>query len=299
MNIASRWMIALISLGLMIAATGVVLPASRVAAQDVEITGPLAGAPAVRRMRIYRDGRFQFQPTFGFTLNTEFTRTVLAGAQIGYHFTDWLGLQAFFDYGAVNYGTGLTKQIADNGQTTSRNELSLPRNSKFGQQVGTLDFLAGAQLTFIPFRGKLSLFQAAFVDTDLYLFAGAVAASVSERADVTTGVCDADSDKYSQTGCRASQTKRTSRIQPAPTFGVGLSFYITDFMGLTLEYRAFPFKWNTSGTDEAGQNKSRQDDKKGPFPDGQIDKDDRLAHFNQMVSIGLAFYLPFTSEITE
>jgi outer membrane beta-barrel protein len=296
MNNASRWMIAL---GLMVAAAGVMLPAPRAAAQDVEITGPLAGAPAVRRMRIYRDGRFQVQPVVGFTLNDEFSRTILAGAQIGYHFTDWLGLQAFFDYGVYGIDTGLTDQVSDRGQTTSRNELSLPSNKGFGDQIGTLDFLAGAQLTFIPFRGKLSLFQAAFVDTDLYLFAGAVAASVSERSDVTNGVCNADDPDYNAASCRATQTKQTSRIQPAPTFGVGLSFYLTDFMGLTLEYRAFPFKWNTSGTDEAGQNKSRDEDKKGEFPDGAIDKDDRLFHFNQMVSIGLAFYLPFTSEITE
>src|SRR5688572_24367919 len=119
MNIASRWMIALVcsralwaaSTGLMVAAAGVVLPAPRAAAQDVEITGPLAGAPAVRRMRIYRDGRFQFQPLIGFTLNDEFSRTMFAGVQIGYHFTDWLGVQGFFDYGALSIDTGLTSQV--------------------------------------------------------------------------------------------------------------------------------------------------------------------------------------------
>jgi outer membrane beta-barrel protein len=296
MNIASRWMI---GLGLVLAAAGVMLPAPHAAAQDVEVTGPLAGAPAVRRMRIYRDGRFQVQPTAAYTLNDEFSRTLLLGVQIGYHFTDWLGLQAFFDYGVWQRNTGLTDQVSERGQTTSRNELSLPQAGNFEKQIGQIDFLAGAQLTFIPFRGKLSLFQAAFVDTDLYLFAGAVAASVSERSDVTDGVCNADDSDYNVVRCRATQVAQTSRIQPAPTFGVGLSFYLTDFMGLALEYRAFPFKWNNSGTDEAGQNKSRDDDKKGEFPDGAIDKDDRLFHFNQMVSVGLAFYLPFSSEITE
>jgi outer membrane beta-barrel protein len=294
MNIASRWMIALL-----VAAAGVVLPAPHAAAQDVEVTGPLAGAPAVRRMRIYRDGRFQIQPTFGVTLNDEFSRTMLAGAQIGYHFTDWLGLQAFFDYGVFGLDTGLTDQISERGQTTSRNELSLPQNNNFPDQIGTLDFLTGAQLTFIPFRGKLSLFQAAFVDTDLYLFGGVAAASVSERSDVVNGVCNLENDNYDQGDCRATQTQQTSRIQLAPTFGVGLSLYLTDFMGLTLEYRAFPFKWNTSGTDEGGLNKDRKADKNGEFPDGKIDEADRFFHFNQMVSIGLAFYLPFTSEITE
>ena len=85
----------------------------------------------------------------------------------------------------------------------------------------------------------------------------------------------------------------------APTFGVGLSMYFTDYLALTLEWRAFPFKWNTSGTDEGGQNKDREADNSGEFPDGQINEADRIFHFNQMFKLGLAFYLPFQGEITE
>ena len=85
----------------------------------------------------------------------------------------------------------------------------------------------------------------------------------------------------------------------APTFGVGLSMYFTDYLALTLEYRAFPFKWNTSGTDEGGQNKDRQPDNSGEFPDGQINEADRIFHFNQMFKLGLAFYLPFQGQVTE
>jgi hypothetical protein len=92
---------------------------------------------------------------------------------------------------------------------------------------------------------------------------------------------------------------RTSRMAIAPTFGVGLSMYFTDYLALTLEYRAFPFKWNTSGTDEGGQNKERQADNSGEFPDGQINEADRIFHFNQMFKLGLAFYLPFQGQLTE
>ena len=55
-------------------------------------------------MRIYRDGRFQIQPSFGMTIADDFSRSMLAGVQIGYHFTDWLGLTAFFDYNLVTSG---------------------------------------------------------------------------------------------------------------------------------------------------------------------------------------------------
>lgn len=293
MNTASRWLAAL---GLSIAFASSPLDAESAEAQDVEITGPLAGAPAVRHMRIYRDGRFQVQPMAGITLNDEFARTIFTGVQIGYHFTDWLGLNVFGAYGALSIDTNLTDQIKDHGQTTERNQLSLPDAGEFPDQIGRLKYLTGVQATFIPFRGKLALFQALFIDTDLYLFGGLAMAGVEERADVEPNVCAGTTPSAA---CLDSQTDRASRVQLAPTFGVGLSMYLTDYMGLTFEYRAFPFKWNTSGTDEGGANKDRKSDDSGEFPDEQIDESDRIFHFNQMFTLGLAFYLPFHGEVTK
>ena len=83
----------------------------------------------------------------------------------------------------------------------------------------------------------------------------------------------------------ASQSERDSRVAIAPTFGAGLSLYLGNWVAMTLEWRALPFAWNTSGTDESGSSK-------GDFPDGKIDSDDQLSHFNHMFSLGFAFYLP-------
>jgi len=312
MNTASRWLFAL---GLGLAVAGVTVDASTAEAQEVQVTGPLAGAPAVRKMRIYRDGRFQIQPEFGATLVDEFVRTMFVGAQIGYHFTDWLGIHAFFDYG-VPLATDLTDQVTERGQRTDYNALSLPDPSKFRDQIGEMKFLTGVQATFIPLRGKLSLFQAAFVDTDFYLFGGVAFASVEERADVKNGstvvgaTCgpatfrDARADGQGRfndvnDACITTQGQRSTRLAIAPTFGVGLSLYFTEYLAMTLEYRAFPFKWNTSGTDEGGLSKERERDTSGPFPDGSIDSSDRTSQFNQMFKLGFAFYLPFQGELTK
>jgi outer membrane beta-barrel protein len=308
MNTASRWLIAL---GLVTATAGVFIDPPNAAAQEVQVTGPLAGAPAVRRMRVYRDGRFQIQPELAATLVDEYTRTFFVGAQIGYHFTDWLALHAFFDYGALPLDTDLTKQVKSTGQRTDTNALSLPSPGNFDKQIGQIKFLAGAQATFIPLRGKLALFQALFVDTDFYLFAGAAVANVEERANVTDGeTCraetfrDARSNSVAALGnanndCLDTQVARSTRMAIAPTFGVGLSLYFTDYLAMTLEWRAFPFKWNTSGTDEGGFNERRSPDKGGEFPDGNIDEADRTFQFNQMFKLGFAFYLPYRGEVTK
>jgi outer membrane beta-barrel protein len=300
MNTASRLMMAL---GLVVAMAGGLAGSNNAQAQEVQITGPLAGAPAARHMRIYRAGRFQLQPTFGVTINDEFARSLLTGLQVGYHFTDWLGIQAFFHYDAYAIHTDLTDQIEKRGQSTQFNKLSLPTNSGFGKQIGTLTYLAGAQATFIPLRGKLALFQALFVDTDFYIFAGAAFAGVSERSDVPNGaICKKGDPIYNEQSCINTQTGKnaqSSRVAIAPTFGVGLSLYFTDYLALTLEYRAFPFRWNTSGTDEGGTNKQRQPDNSGEFPDGKINSADRTFQFNQMFGLGFAFYLPAKAKITE
>jgi len=124
----------------------------------------------------------------------------------------------------------------------------------------------------VPFRGKLAIFQKIFVDTDAYIFGGPAFVSLKERSD-----CDGD--------CADVFTTST-RTAIAPTFGLGLSFYMGQFMSLGLEWRALPFAWNTGGFDTRGGGKD------GDFPDNAINKDDREFKFNQLLSVSLGFYFP-------
>ena len=38
---------------------------STASAQEIQLTGPLAGAPSVRKLRLYRQGRFEIAPGAG------------------------------------------------------------------------------------------------------------------------------------------------------------------------------------------------------------------------------------------
>src|SRR5262245_12826157 len=71
-------------------------------AQEVQVTGPLAGAPAVHHMRLYRKGRLQIAPTFSITLQDEFSRALLLGGQLKYHFLDWLGIGGWGTFAVAN-----------------------------------------------------------------------------------------------------------------------------------------------------------------------------------------------------
>lgn len=276
----------------LLAATFVWLAPTQVAfAQDIQITGPLAGAPAVRRLRQHRVDRVQIiVPTVGYTLQDEFARSMLVGLEANVHFTDFLGIGvwgAMANFAnAFHINTDLTQQVITNGQTTDRNRLSMPRNTGFGDQVARLLGLASVHVIFAPLRGKLALFQGAFVDTDFYILAGFAAAFVEERADVTTvGICAAESS-----ACDATQTARSTRFAPAAIFGVGLNMYFNEFLGLALQWRAFPFDMNPLGSDESGR--GADGGPGGGFPDGIIDAQDQRFYFHHMVNIGLIINLP-------
>ena len=264
------------------------LAPSVASAQEVQVEGPLAGEPAVRHMRVYRSGRIQIQPGFAMTLQDEYSTTMLGTLQLQFHLTDWLGVGVWGGYGVYHGDTSLTDEVVAQGITTDRNRLSLPTAAGFSDQVGRISSVAAGQATFIPLRGKLALFQTLFVDTDFYLFGGVALVGVEERADVTSTVCAT----VGNPACVASQSARSTRFSLAPTFGAGLTMYFNDFIGLSLEWRGLPFAWNTSGTDESGH-------ARGDFPDGEIDGDDRIFHFNHLFQLGVVIYLPTAAEITD
>jgi outer membrane beta-barrel protein len=266
-------------------------------AQEIQITGPLAGQPAVRRMRQYRVDRVQLiVPTVGYTLQDEFARSLMVGLEANVHFTDFLGVGVWG--AAANFGNSffinsdLTNQVSVNGQTTGRNRLSMPTPANFEEQVARLQGVVSAHLLFAPLRGKLSLFQGVFVDADFYILAGFALAFVQERADVTaTGICGGAAN---DPACLATQTARKDRIAPAPIFGVGLNMYFNSWLGLAIQWRAFPFNMNPAGTDEAGGTGGSVS-----IPDGLINDADQRFYFHHMINVGLIINLPPDASSTQ
>jgi outer membrane beta-barrel protein len=273
-------------------------------AQDVHVTGPLAGAPAVRHMREYREGHVNLIPGIGYTLQDEYARSLMVTLEANYHFLEWLGIGVWGGFNVAPIDTDLTNQIHRFGQTAERNRLSLPECAAgdaacrgpngefvnaFNSQVGRVVWAASLHLMFVPLRGKLSLFQAVFIDTDLYIFGGVALFGITERAATSVTAADCGGLSTSAT-CAASATARADRVAVTPMFGVGMSFYANSWFGVMLEWRAFPFAWNNSGTDESGEGRDRMPG--SGFPDGVIDGTDSRTTFNQMINIGLIFNLP-------
>jgi outer membrane beta-barrel protein len=262
---------------------GVMADAKPATAQEIQLTGPLAGAPSVRKMRLYRQGRVELAIGPGFTLLDEYQRTIFVAGRLQYNVFDFLGIGVFGGFGAASLSTDLTDKIEDTAPRNSRTAINLPARNygvKFSDQTGKLKYMAAPQITFSPFRGKLAIFQKLFVDTDLYIHGGVAFVGVEERKD-----------------CTACTTKAAfttdTRTAVAPTFGLGLTLYTSGLVSVNIEYRAFPFAWNRGGFDSRGAPPDAS------FPDNKIDQEDRTFKFNQMIFLAAGFYLPTSPKISE
>lgn len=275
-------------------------------AQEILLTGPLAGAPAVRELRLYRQGRFTVTPSASFTLLDKYQRTILPGLELDYNFTDWLSLGVWgaFSPEPLHLSLGLTKNIQSvnedracrdaNGnplvpsatpEGTACRLTSVNLGPEFEDQLGQITWVAAPQITGVPFRGKVALFKSIYIDTELFFFAGAAFVGLSERRD-----CGPDGEF---TCVEGASFERESRVAIAPTAGLGFTFWANDWSGLSLQYRLLPFGWNSGGFDTAGG------DPDGEFPDQAVDKSDRPYQFNQLLTVGWSFYLPFQHRISQ
>ena len=255
-------------------------------AQEIQLTGPLKGAPAVRRMRQYREGRFEIAPTVSFTLLDEYKRAILFGARVQYNVTDWLGFGVWGAYGAVQITTNLTDEIGQTARSEAQTAVNVPSNAaNFANQTAEINWVAVPQLQLTPFRGKLAIFQKIFVNADAYLHLGLGFVGLKERGDCgSTG----------QASCTSQASfALASRTALSPTFGLGFNFYIGNFISVGFEYRALPFSWNQGGFDTKGGNPN------GNFPDNKITSADETFKFNQMLTLSLGFSFPTAPRLSE
>lgn len=281
--------------GLLLASATLVSVPETASAQQIRVTGPLAGAPAVRKLRLYRDTRLEVAPSVNFTLLDQYRRQIILGGRLNFGITDWLSVGAWggvsSSFVGLDLDTDLTGEVqtVNEGRDCRNNPTDLDckltavnLGEDFRDQVASINWVAAPQLTAYPFRGKLGLFNEIFVDADLYLFGGVGFVGVSERPE-----CDQ---------CTLDSTfEAENRMAIAPTFGLGFTFFTGKWTAVGAEWRALPFNMNNGGFDTAGTGDGEDAD----FPDGRITKEDREFRFNQMLSISFNMYFPQKYKISE
>jgi opacity protein-like surface antigen len=289
-----------------LAFAGVLGLTSEVQAEELQLSGPLAGAPAVRNMRLYRKGRLELSPSVSFSILDEYRHQILFGLRANYGIFDWLSLGVWGGLSTSMIGldidTHLTGQIQSEGVAPRQCRPNEPMQGQpnfvdceltavnlsqdFRKQVANINWVAAPQLQAVPFRGKLGLFNSIFVDAELYLFAGPAFVGLKQRAECAVGTCG-------NTVGAQNLFPMTESMAIAPTFGLGFSFFFNKWMAVGAEYRALPFSWNTAGFDIAGRGPGLR------FPDGAISGADSEFKFNNFLSVSFNMYLPTNYQVTE
>lgn len=290
-----------IAAALLVGATTLLGFGNTAEAQEIQLTGPLAGAPAVKNLRLYRKGRLELSPNVSFSLLDQYRRQAFIGLRANYGLADWLAIGVWGGVSSSMAGLHLDTSLTSNLQEVNANrncaanmqssddnyteclltEVNLGKD--FKEQVASLDWMVSPQITAVPFRGKLGLFNDIFVDADLYVFAGPAFIGLRERSECQAGSCAAAGRSFGT----------ESRVAIAPTFGLGFTFFLSRWTALGAEYRAFPFSWNAAGFDVAGGGKDNA------FPDGAITSADREFQFNQMLTLSFNMYLPFDHQVSQ
>ena len=274
---------------------GIVASSGRAGAQEIQLTGPLKGAPAVRHLRLYREGRLELAPSVSFTLLDEYRRTILIGGRLRYNFMlDWALARRVGRIRRHQHdhrlGRSHRRDLSPRDPLTAdninHNQSPYGGQASFNDQTAKISYVVAPQLTFIPFRGKLAIFNKIFVDTDFYVAGGVGFVGIQEREN-----CGGGGGQLPATTRSRSTSPPRRRSRPP---SVGLKFYPGGFWSLGVEYRApLPFAWNRSGFDERGSGPGNN------FPDQKINSDDETFQFNQLVTIALGFYFPFQPKLTE
>lgn len=286
-------------------------PSKTAHAQEILLEGPLAGAPAVRKLVQYRELRFSAGLQFAYTFPNKYMHNLLMGGRLEFNITDWVAIGAV-GYYSVNIPTSLTDYISTSqnigGEPTEPADSNFPSYTgagNFEDQVALLKGMYLGQLAVVPFRGKMSMFEKLFVAIDGSIFVGGGVVHLDERAD-----CEYVSDADTSCGTKDNPIiNRTTRFAPTFTWGVGFMAYFSEWFAVNLEYRMTPFKWNAGGTDESGNAAAtwakvgdrwiRQSTGKGDYPDSKINADDRSWNLNQSIALGAIFYFPFEPSYTE
>lgn len=262
----------------------VAMSAGSAQAQGVRLTSPLV-EDGEGPSRAHRSGRIQLVvPSAGATLAEPYAPSLLIGIEASGHLSEFFGVGVWATM--ANFGGAFSLDTdATSGLASSRNRVSVPDPLRFSEQVARLAFVASAELLFTPLRAEVSFPDGSFLDLDLFLIAGAALVGVEERADsIGVGVCSTDSEE-----CRASQLAREFHFVPSPMLGVGVNIYLFDGLGISLEWRAFPYETNVAGTDDSGL--GRENVVGAGFPDGRIDAHDRAFGLHHALTGGLVVAL--------
>lgn len=230
----------------LLVATATVASADVAFAQSEHETARETG-PVIRHKVLYRSTRFELAPLVGMTLNDSYMSNMMAGASLSYHLTNNWGLSLVGAYGVTQFDTELrenTEAVLKQNAPSTLNKTS----------YSYIQWLVGAEVSYVPIVGKFSLFNSLIANYDFHLIGGF--AFVGEEGVAAVDGHDAD--------------PQLAGLRPAPVIGVGARLFLSDGISANLQVRDYLYNRTEVSTGSSNPEFSN----------------------NIMVSVGVSFFLP-------
>lgn len=200
--------------------------------------GPLENAPPILNETLWREGRFELVPKFGFTIGDTFEHNLLPGLTFNYYPLDWLAVGVDVSYG-LSVDTDLHSRVNDElilkqafvcqGVTGADCDDRLSQTNLAAGKIGTtsIQALTTLQLSFVPIRGKMMWFDSLLVHYDMAIVLGGVA------------------------GFMRGEDGMDDDIAFGPSIGLVTRFLFTDWIGFHIDVRDFLLQYHEA-TDQSG-----------------------------------------------
>jgi outer membrane beta-barrel protein len=214
---------------------------------------------AVQQVYALRKGRFDFQPSFGLSLNDPFVQRQAVNLGLGYYITEVLAIGVTF-----NWYRFLQNETDVNYRISRATHQTVPIN----------DYFWGLQLnmTYVPVYGKFAFFKDWIIHWDIWIVGGG--GVISSRP---IPVIDPDYRSFD------------FKIKPAFNIGIGARLYLARFLAVFFEVRDYIYAEEVESLVTYSDPNLRQ--RKSNWYD-----DDKKLTNNVMLQVGISLFLPFTFE---
>ncbi len=317
-----------VSAASLIAAVPLLLPSTAQAKRK----SPLAGKPVVVNKMELRKFRFTVTPFAGMSLSQPYVHEGYVGGKLNFYFTDWIGVRGTFGWAVLQLPAKLLKAVeSEEGGLPRGSEVLTDANGNVTKMypgpirdIGDKDnpapllhdfqaglthnqWLASADVVFVPFAGKLGLFSGIFTEYDIYIFGGLGLSgwnryypdvqSTSQRFNIANGGdpgngarnclpmvegLDANESSRIESECLLHPVQADTGVKLGPSFGAGLHLMLgVEWVALNLEIQDI-----MSYNNIAGLNATTEE-----IPP-VIDGSDRNWNHNVQFQLGFKFYFP-------
>jgi outer membrane beta-barrel protein len=178
--------------------------------------------PVLVDKRFGAAGRHQLGVLFSTALAAKFVEGSGVTATYGYNFSDMFGAQ-------LHGGFILSSESNIAGEVRCKLGAQEPPISDLGQ----FQWAAGADITFVPFYGKMSFASEFDPSWDFILSAGGGVAGVRSQNGIT------ESQRARCPDSTAPVATFASKVSPTFDFGLGLRFYFNKLLGLRIELKDY------------------------------------------------------------